>query len=83
MDMRAIYVVKGEDRISDSVYLSNLKSLGAAHWVAQCCRWKTEHPLALIHLAERRVFLHSSTQSSLGPLYDSSSCWAVTRSTHS
>jgi hypothetical protein len=33
---QAILVIANERR-----YLSILKSLGAAHWVAQCWRWKT------------------------------------------
>jgi hypothetical protein len=79
-------------------HLSALNSFGAAHDVAQCCRWKT----AQYGQAEAQIRrggngsrhregrksgngrgLHSSTQSSAGPLESSSDEAAVTRSTHS
>ena len=55
-------------------YFNCRKSFGAAHWVAQCWRWKTRlvlFPSASCPCASweyRHQNSHSSTQSSLGPL---------------
>ena len=96
----------------DEPYFNCRKSLGAAHWVAQCWRWKTVRSrvsdglftpritqnlmASLISLSlyvERRNILngltwedgnlHSSTQSSFGPLCFGSEWCALTRSQHS
>ncbi len=58
--------------LRQAFYLRALKSLGAAHAVAQCCRWKTGIVGSVMMLPaerERHVSgVHSSTQSSFGPL---------------
>ena len=69
------------------VYLSCLKSLGAAQFVAQWARWKTvlSHSISDYHRDQKEGpfggDIHSSTQFSF--VGASLSCAAVTRPTHS
>jgi len=72
---------------SIEVYLSCLKSLGAAQFVAQWARWKTimSHSISDYHQGQKMGQfggdIHSSTQFSFDGA--SLSCAAVTRSTQS